>query len=82
MKGYKIITYFDLEELEPDIELRELLADAYEQIGKFNFDGAKKRFYALKEKHPTNFDVLEKLFHLEKLTPGTPEYHQRAQDLC
>lgn len=73
--------YFDLEEMEPDVELREALADAYEQLGKFNFDGAKKRFYALKEKHPTNIEVLEHLFHLEKLTPETPEFHERALDL-
>lgn len=73
--------YFEIEELMPDIELRESLADAYDQLGKFNFDGAKKRFYALKEKHPTNFDVLERLFHLEKLTPNTSEFKERAQDL-
>ncbi|HET8705501.1 MAG TPA: rhomboid family intramembrane serine protease [Pseudomonadales bacterium] len=73
--------YFDLEEMEPDVELREALADALEQLGKFNFDGAKKRLYALKEKHPNNIKILEHLFHLEKLTPETAAYRERALEL-
>lgn len=73
--------YFDLEEMEPDVELREALTDAYEQIGKFNFDGAKKRLYALKEKYPGNLDILEHLFQLEKLTPDTREFRERATEL-
>lgn len=68
-----------IEDTNADLEYREQLQLALDDIGRMEFVGAQKRLRELVKRYPNDLRVLGQLYHLEKLTPDSTTFDAVAR---
>ncbi|MEC7816115.1 MAG: rhomboid family intramembrane serine protease [Pseudomonadota bacterium] len=73
--------FFEPEEEEQDARFTSAYAQAMANLGRMEFELARRQFEALHERYPERPILLEHLYHLAKLRPDLPAYRDRAQEM-